>query len=427
MNMTLTDMTDMTDPTDLTDLAAPPGPVASANPSASFDVDAARRATPGCSDVAFLNNAGAALPTQETLDAVFEHLNLESRIGGYAAGDAVIETLAQGRADLAQLVGGKPNEIAISGSDTASWTKAIWGWVAGGNIPANATVFVDRLSYHSHYSALFQLQQLVPFTIKVLPANPDGTIDLTQLAHVDTTNVALVSATMIGTHCGNVADVAPIGAWCKSLGVPLFLDGCQALGHFQVDVRALGCSVFTGTGRKWLRGPRGTGMLWVAEEFIERFSPPGTDATNTVWNTDGSMRITAKMNRFEEFEAPIASYVGLASAAKQALKLGVDATGDRIRMLADQFRADLQTIDRVTVQDAAPNRCGIVTFTVDGTAPGDVVAAAAKNNASISASSATWATLDMSAKSLDQVVRVSPHYYNTTEELGRVLEAVGTL
>jgi cysteine desulfurase / selenocysteine lyase len=88
-----------------------------------------------------------------------------------------------------------------------------------------------------------------------------------------------------------------------------------------VDVRALGCSVFTGTGRKWLRAPRGTGMLWVADELIERFSPPGTDATNTVWNTDGSMKITAKIGRFEELETPIASYVGLASAARQAIHL----------------------------------------------------------------------------------------------------------
>ncbi len=293
----------------------------------AFDVDAARRATPGCADIAFLNNAGAALPTQRTLDAVFEHLQLESRIGGYAAADHVSETLTRARADLAQLVGGAAHEVAITGSDTASWTKAIWGWAVGGNIPANSTVYVDRLSYHSHYSALFQLQQLTPFTIDVLPANTDGTIDRSKLANLDTGNVSLVCATMIGTHCGNVADIAPIGEWCKSIGVPLFLDGCQALGHFPVDVRGLGCSVFTGTGRKWLRAPRGTGMLWVANELIERFSPPGTDATNTVWNTDGTMTITAKMGRFEEFETPVSSYVGLGSAARQALELGLDVTG----------------------------------------------------------------------------------------------------
>jgi cysteine desulfurase / selenocysteine lyase len=393
----------------------------------TFDVDAARRATPGCADLAFLNNAGAALPTQRTLDAVFEHLKLESRIGGYAAGEHVTETLTEARADLAQLVGGASHEVAITGSDTGAWTKAMWGWGAGRNIPANSTVYVDRLSYHSHYSALFQLQQLTPFTIEVLPANPDGTIDLTKLASLNTSNASLVCATMIGTHCGNVADIEPIGKWCKSIGVPLFLDGCQALGHFPVDVRALGCSVFTGTGRKWLRAPRGTGMLWVAEELIERFSPPGTDATNTVWNTDGSMKITAKIGRFEEFETPIASYVGLASAARQALELSLDATGTRIRMLADEFRTDLAAIPRVAVQDTAANRCGIVTFTVDGIPPAEVVAAAAKNEASISTSSATWATLDMTAKSLDQVVRVSPHYYNTTDELARVLDAVQTL
>jgi cysteine desulfurase / selenocysteine lyase len=393
----------------------------------TFDVDAARRATPGCADIAFLNNAGAALPTQRTLDAVFEHLKLESRLGGYAAADHVTETLIQARADLAQLVGGAAHEVAITASDTASWTKAMWGWAAGRNIPANSTVYVDRLSYHSHYSALFQLQQLIPFTIEVLPANTDGTIDQGELANLNTSSVSLVCATMIGTHCGNVADIAPIGEWCKSIGVPLFLDGCQALGHFPVDVRALGCSVFTGTGRKWLRAPRGTGMLWVASELIERFSPPGTDATNTVWNADGSMEITAKMGRFEEFETPVASYVGLASAAAQAIELGLDATGTRVRMLADEFRAELETVPRVTVQDTAPNRCGIVTFTVDGIPPAEVVAKAAENEASISASSATWATLDMTAKSLSQVVRVSPHYYNTTSELARVLDAVQSL
>jgi selenocysteine lyase/cysteine desulfurase len=117
-------------------------------------------------------------------------------------------------------------------------------------------------------------------------------------------------------------------------------------------------------------------MLWVADELIERFSPPGTDATNTVWNTDGSMKITAKIGRFEELETPIASYVGLASAARQAIQLGLEATGARVRMLADDFRNDLRSIDRVTVQDTAPNRCGIVTFTVDGITPAEVVAAA---------------------------------------------------
>jgi cysteine desulfurase / selenocysteine lyase len=392
--------------------------------SDSFDVDTARRTTPGCAESAFLNNAGSALPTQQTLDAVFEHLRLESRIGGYAAAGHVVDTLAQARSDLAQLVGGSASEIALTASDTASWTKAMWGWAAGGNLAAHSTVYVDRLSYHSHYSALFQLQQLVPFTISLLPTNLDGTIDLTGLSALDASTASLVCATMIGTHCGNVADIAPIGEWCKSIGVPLFLDGCQALGHIPVDVRAFGCAVFTGTGRKWLRAPRGTGMLWVADEYIERFSPPGADGTNTEWRADGSMRITARMGRFEEFETPVASYVGLASAARQAVELGIDATSHRVCSLAENFRIALTEIAGVKIHDTSPRRCAIVTFTVDGVAPDDVVAAAAINGASINASGASWATLDMTAKSLAQVVRVSPHYYNTTNELGVVLDAV---
>jgi cysteine desulfurase / selenocysteine lyase len=394
----------------------------------SFDVAAARLATPGCEGLAFLNNAGSALPTQRTLDAIFDHLRLESRVGGYMAADQAAATLAQARSDLAQLVGGTADEVAITLSDTAAWIKAVWGWMAGGNIPANATVFVDRLSYHSHFAALTQLSQLLPFTIEVLPANVDGTVNLDALSSAGKTaagnTAALVCATYIGTHSGNVADIAALGRWCSTIGVPLFLDGCQALGHIPVDVKQLGCAVFTGTGRKWLRAPRGTGMLWVHSDLIERFSPPGIDGTNTVWSQDNSMTITEGIRRFEEFEASFATQVGLAAAARQALELGVDTTAERVRMLADGLRGALRDLGGVVVHDTAPTRCGIVTFTVDGVTAADVVAAAAERNTSINASGASWATLDMTAKGLSHVVRVSPHYYNTESELERVLDAV---
>jgi cysteine desulfurase/selenocysteine lyase len=388
-----------------------------------IDVDAVRRSTPACARRAFLLSAGSSLPSTSTLDAVVGHLRLESEIGGYAAADRAAETLNQCRADLAALVGGEPDEIALVPSDSVGWVKAWWGWVVGGNVPAGTTVLVDRLCYHSHYAALDQTRRLVDFTVRVMPTLPDGTVDVDTMRVGD--DVSVVCTTMIGTHSGNVNPVAAIGRAASAAGVPMFLDACQAVGHLELDVAELGCDVLTGTGRKFLRGPRGSGVLWVSRSIVDRFVPPGIDATSTPWTTSNGMRMRAGVGRFEEYEASYASLVGLATAASEALTLGVASIEQRVVALGETLRASLASLDGVVVRDTAARRCGIVTFTVDGVAPADVVTAAARAGVTINESTATWSALDMEAKHTPSVVRASPHYFNTVEELDRLVDVVG--
>jgi cysteine desulfurase / selenocysteine lyase len=390
---------------------------------ADFDVAAARAATPGCSDRAFLLSAGSSLPTETTLDAVVGHLRREAEVGGYRAADEAHDALQRGRADLAALIGGEPSEIAYVPSDSVAWMKAWWGWVVGGNVPDGSVVLVDRLTYHSHYAALVQTQAIVDFDIRVMPSLPDGTVDLASLDVGDDVNA--VCATMVGTHCGNVNPIAEIGA--AAPGVPLFVDGCQALGQLEIDTRTLGCHVFTATGRKFLRGPRGSGVLWVAAELVDRFQPPGIDATSTDWTTRAGLSTRPGIGRFEEYEVSYASMVGLASAARQAVAIGMTAVEARVTGLADMLRAGLGRIDGVTVHDTAEQRSGIVTFTVAGVEPDTVVEIADRHEITINASTASWAALDMHAKELVSVVRASPHYFNTEEELERLVHVVGQL
>jgi cysteine desulfurase/selenocysteine lyase len=388
-----------------------------------LDVVAARAATPGCADRAFLLSAGSSLPTRTTLDAVVGHLRREAEVGGYRAADEAHDLLQRGRADLADLVGGEPAEIALVPSDSVGWVKAWWGWVVGGNIPAGGVVLVDRMTYHSHYAALVQTQTIADFEIRVMPALADGTVDLEALDVPD--EVSAVCATMVGTHCGNVNPIAGIGA--AAAGVPLFVDGCQAVGQLDIDVRELGCHVLTGTGRKFLRGPRGSGLLWVAAELIDRFRPPGIDATSTDWTAAGGMSTRSGIGRFEEYEVGYAAMVGLAAAASQARAIGMAAVEDRVTSLAETLRDGLARIDGVTVHDTAARRCGIVTFTVAGVEPDTVVDVADRHGISINASTAPWAALDMDAKGLGSVVRASPHYFNTEGELERLVAVIDQL
>lgn len=390
-----------------------------------IDLDALRAATPGCHGSAFLLSAGSSLPTQATLDAVIDHLRLEAEIGGYAAADRIVDVLHEGRADLAALIGGGVDEVALVASDSVAWVKAWWGWVAGGNVPPGSMVLIDRLTYSSHFAALDQTRAFGGFTIAVLPSLDDGTVDLDALEIGD--EVSVVCVTMIGTHSGNVNPVAAIGERARAAGVPMFVDGCQAVGQLHLDVAELGCSVLTGTGRKFLRGPRGTGLLWVDRSIVERFQPPGIDATSTSWSSTTGMKVDAGAGRFEEYEVPYAAYVGLAGAARQALAIGTHTIEQRVVGLGERLRSDLAGVPGVTVRDTAVRRCAIVTFTVDGVPAEDVVASAARADVVINASTAVWAALDMDAKRTPTVVRASPHVFNTDDDLARLVDVVASL
>ncbi|MEY5017250.1 MAG: hypothetical protein RL431_299 [Actinomycetota bacterium] len=391
----------------------------------SIDIDAVRAETPGIGRGTFLHSAGSSLPTQTTLDAVISHLRRESEIGGYAAAVEATDVLAAGRVDLAALVNGAPSEIALTTSDSAAWVKAWWGWVAGGNVPSGSTVLIDRLFYHSHYSALESTRKLVDFTIEVMPSLPDGTTDIFAVTIGD--HISVVCATMIATHCGNVNPISELGLIACAAGVPLFVDACQGLGQLQLDVRELGCDVLTATGRKFLRAPRGTGMLWVSSDIVDRFVPPGLDATSTRWKLGGELDITSTTGRFEEFELPYAAMVGLAAAARQALEIGMPAIEERAAGLAADLRTSLGAVSGITVHETAVRRSAIVTFSVEGVAPSAVVNAAADAGITIGESTSDWSTLDMSAKGLHRVVRASPHYFNTESEVEHLVDTVELL
>jgi cysteine desulfurase / selenocysteine lyase len=393
--------------------------------STGFDLAAIRAETPNVERSAFLVSAGSSLPTQRTLEMVIQHLHRESTVGGYRAADDIVEQLAAGRAALAQLVGGAAHEVALATSDSAAWVKAWMGWVLGGNVAPGSVVAVDQLSYHTHYTALVQLQSVANYSIEVLPSLPDGTTDIAAVQLHD--RISVISATMIATHSGNINPIGELGALARTAGIPMFVDGCQALGQLAVDVRSLGASLFTGTGRKWLRAPRGTGMLWVAEELIDRFQPPFIDGVSSTWSSATGITLHPGIGRFEEFEMSYASMLGLAAAAEQANAIGLPVIEHRVTQLADRLRGGLAAIPSVTVHDTSSYRCGIVTFSVGDLLPATVINQAASANVTINSSTANWAAIDMEAKQLSHICRASTHYFNTESEIDRLIDVVADL
>jgi len=381
----------------------------------SIDVEALRRATPATATVAHLNNAGAALPSRATLNATIAHLQLEAAIGGYEAASAAQEALTLTRTSIAQLLNATPAEIALTTSDSQSFLKAFWALVHSGWFSPGDVVAVDRLSYNSHHLALLQAVSSHGIRVEVV----NSRIDIDAAAR-------LVAYTHVGTHSGAVNDLSGVAAITRARGVPFFVDACQSVGQLEVDVGSIGCDVLTGTGRKWLRAPRGTGFLYVSDAWIERLEPLGIDGHSASWTAVNSYEVNADATRFEEFECCVAARIGMGVAVQELLTLGVASVAERVAVVAGRLRSGLAAMDRVAVHDGDGAVCGIVTFTVDGVAPDAVAAAAQRAAININTSTAAWARVDMDGSKPQQKIRASPHAYNTEAEVDRLLEVVAS-
>jgi cysteine desulfurase / selenocysteine lyase len=299
----------------------------------------------------------------------------------------------------------------------------LWGLAGSGWFDRGGRVLVDAGVYNSHYMALLQLRERHGITIEAIASVDDGSLDLEDLDRRLDRDVVLVTATHVGTHRGLVNPVAEVGGRTRSAGVPYFLDACQSTGQLPVDLAAIGCDVATGTGRKFLRAPRGTGWLFVRPEWSERMRPTGIDGSSAEWTGPDTYVLADRARRFEEFETSFAARIGFGVAVRYALALGIEAIAVRIDELAERLRNALRSAD-AAVHDGGTRRSGIVTFTVDGLDPATIQRGLGVRGINVSVTSAHFARLDMEARGIASAVRASPHVYNTTDELDRLVRAV---
>jgi cysteine desulfurase / selenocysteine lyase len=354
------------------------------------------------------------------------HIRLESQMGGYEAEAAAVGALETVRTSMSRLFGVHALDIALTQSDTMAWSKAFWGLALGGWLDGGGRVLVDRAAYGSHYLSLLQARDRFGITIETISSSSDGSLDVADLERRLDGTVRLVAATHIGTHRGLVNPVAEVGRCTRAEGVPFFLDACQSAGQLPLDLLAIGCDVATGTGRKFLRGPRGTGWLFVAPEWAERMNPPGIDQMSSNWLDADCYELGHRARRFEEYETSYAARLGLGAAVDYALDIGVASIASRINGLAEGLRSALTQVG-ATVHDNGARRSGIVTFTIPDRDPAYVKLSLASAGINVSVTEARMARLDMEQRDLPAAVRASPHAYNSEDEIAALVDHVGLL
>jgi selenocysteine lyase/cysteine desulfurase len=384
-----------------------------------------RADTPGCATRVHLNNAGAALMPASVKDAITAHLGRESLEGGYEASDAAAAAIAGTYADLGRLVGAGAHEIAIVPSATHAFSQALSAF----DFAPGDAILTSSDDYISNQLMYLSLAQRHGVRVVRAPDAPEGGVDVQAFAEaLRRERPRLAALTWVPTNSGLVQPAAQVGALCRAAGVPYLLDACQAVGQLPVDVETLGCDYLSTTARKFLRGPRGIGFLVVRERALARGDfPLLVDMRGARWTSEDAFALVEDARRFEAWEFPYALVLGLGAAARYAIEVGVARGGKRAATLAALVRERFGAIPGVRSLDHARKLCAIATFAVEGRVGRDLVLALRDRGINTSAQSRGDAVIDLTRKGVDSLIRVSPHYYNTEDEVETAARALAAI
>lgn len=392
-----------------------------------LDIEALRADTPGCTHVTHLNNAGCALPPAIVTDTMVEHLRREEATGGYEAHAEARDRVAGVYASVGELINAPIERIALVESATVAWDRGLQAIAFSEPLQPGDRMLVSGSEYASNVLPLLQLARRTGASVEVIPDGDDGTVDVEALGEMLDERVRIVSVNHAPSQNGLINDVVAIGDMLRIHGSPAWylVDACQSAGQMPVDMGRIGCDVLSATGRKFLRGPRATGFLVVSQRMLDDLEPFPLDLHAATWTTLEDYEVAEGAARFESWERAYAALLGMGAAIDYALACGIEPIAERISALASRLRTGLAEIPGVMVRDRGSVQSGIVTLRVDDAA--GVVAGLRARGINTSLSTPDYSRIDFGRDQATGLVRISPHAYNTEDEVDRAIAAVAEL
>ena len=388
-----------------------------------FEIDRARRETPACEDVIHFNNAGSALMPQPVSEALFHYLETEVRMGGYESADYFAAGLNGLYDSAASLLNCSPKEIAFVENATRAWELAFYAF----HFKPGDRILTSIYDYGSNVIAYLQQAERYDVEVVFVPNDEFGQISIDALKNLIDDRVKLISISHIPTGGGLVNPAAAVGKIANDAGIPFLLDTCQSAGQIPLDVQTIGCDALCITGRKFLRGPRATGLLYIRESMMDQLTPPTLDqhAADLVAPDRYVMREDAK--RFENWEQNFSGKYALKVAIDYALDWGLDNIQQRVYSLADLLRHHLRAIDGISITDEGQEQCGIVTFVSDSKSARQIKEGLTGQGVNVSVSGGSGTLVSFQQRGLTDVVRASVHYYNTEQEVDIFIDRLKTV
>lgn len=359
------------------------------------------------------------------LETIQQHLELEAQIGGYEAAAAREKEVSAAYEHVARLIGARAGNIAFTENATAAYAQAL------SSIPfePDDVILTTRNDYVSNQIQFLALQARLGLRVVRAPDLSEGGVDVSEMTVLmDKHRPKLVCVTHVPTSSGLVQDIAAVGQVCRDKEIIYLVDACQSIGQLPVEVSDVACDFLSATSRKFLRGPRGSGFLYVSDQILDRgLEPLFIDLKGADWIGEDSYRPVKDAKRFENWEFAWALVLGTGEAARYAMDVGVTEIRDIVQKLSSRLRAGLDEIDRVRVLQRGGELSAIVTVWVEGWEPHDLVQALRDRRINTSAQDRTDAVIDYDGKGVSGALRLSPHYYNTEAEIDEAVSAIRAL
>ncbi len=387
-----------------------------------IDIEKVRADTPAMAHRIYLNHAGSSLMPAPAFAAMTDYLEREQAIGGYETAEERTADAARFYQEAARLYGCSAEEIAFCTSDSDAWLKLFLSL----HFSAGDRIVTTQLDYGSHFVSFIQMARKGVETI-VIGCDSNGDLDLIALENAVDERTRLITTSHVPTSGGTISAAAKIGEIARKAGVPFVLDACQSSGQITVNVREIGCSALTATGRKYLRGPRGSGLLYVEHAFLEELEPAALDQFGVELLSASHYRLLAGSRRFENFEVSHAARVGLGAAIAYANAIGIPCIEERIRELGQVCRQLLAEVPAITVQDRGRHLGGIVTFSVRGRTADEICQYLLAHHVHVSVSSGSGGLVDFQARGIQSLVRASVHYFNTVGDIRQMVRLLARL
>ena len=367
---------------------------------------------------------GAALPPAAVTDAVIDYLKAEALGGGYEVAKTRKDDLDRVYDAASALLGGSRSNWAFVESATRAWNAAF----SALRFSPGDRVITTRSEYPSNMAGLLRAKEIQGIEIDIAPNDRHGQLDVSALQSMLTDRTRVVSVTHVPTQGGLINPVCEVGALLHGSSVLYQVDACQSVGQIEVNVDDIGCDMLSFTGRKFVRGPRGTGMVWASDKALSQMAnPAGVDMSGSDWVSPMEIIPHQSASRFEPYETFFAGKVGLAVALQYAKNIGIANITERNLMLAQTLRSKLGNLPGVSTHDLGVNKSAIVTFTVHAHEASQIKADLASKSINVSTSTAGSARLDFPERGLTELVRASVHYYNDEEEIDRLVDEISRL
>ena len=372
----------------------------------------------------YFDTAAAAPPIDAAVDDAVAYLRQTTRSGPYLPSlrSEVYERVEQIRRQTADLLQASPEEIAFTRNGTESICMVARGlsWQPGDEIILPDTEMLSNVAIWR------MLEREVGVRVVTVEAGRTGLIDPERVREAITDRTRLVTFVALSNVTGALQPVAEICAVAAERGVLTHVDAAQALGMTPVGFDEWPCDFISACTRKGLRGIEGSGVLAVRERHLEDMTPVLAGWWNASLDEEtGEVRFPRTARKFEAGGPNVPAILALGAAIEAAQGLGIATVRDRLRELTAYAAAQLRRIPGAQVYGPEDDvdRLGILPFNVDGVDPRDLTLALERRGIIIEAGH-FMATPILAAYGIERMARASLHYFNTTDEIDRLVEAI---